>query len=527
MSTTFVVAHVHPADTLGRFGERCEKILVRHERVAVLLALLLFLLSIAFNVLTRPIWFDECFTLFISRLPSLQQMLPAMPADSQPPMQYLLTHVSMRLFGETELGLRLPEMLAYLAAGLLTYRIVRRHGSAGQALFAMAALLACPINVVQSATARPYGLLVFFSALVFLCWQAAGLRTGSRLLPLCGITLALAGAIFTHHLAVVDIGLFLLAGELVRLRNRRRFDLPMTAAILAGMSPLLFTLSLARQTQLVLGEPIRHAATFWISPTLTNLGAYRSMFPLPLAAIAILCALRISLESKPPAAGPLPAVPAHEWAATASLSLVLPVQMLLTSFEHGYFFPKYAVNTSLGLALLSAWGLPRIRGLREMTRPLMVLSAAAFLLFCATIVGARQILHRDAHADLAASAVSPLLINAPAGEPIVIANAWNFTSQWWYAPTALQQRLVYLYDTNYAVHQSDFVPELSLVADKSYLPVPTAAYSQFIVTHSHFLLLSSGIPRLNLASVRLSSSGWRMTPVNRAGSDVLYQVDRP
>jgi hypothetical protein len=521
---------VRNPDLLSRFAARLERSIVQHERVYLLLTLCVFVLSILYNNLTQHIWFDECFTLFIARLPNLHQMLLAMPADSQPPLQYLLTHLSIRLLGETEFALRLPELLAYTAGALLIYSIVRRHGSAVQALFAMTALLGSSITKTQAGTARPYGLLVCFTALVFLCWQRASLRQKSRLLPLCGVSLGLAGAIFSHHFGIVDIGLFLLAGEVTKLWTRRRFDGAMLAAILLGMFPLIWTVPLARQTLRVLGGPVRRSVTFWAAPSLHNLFDYRWMTSPLLIEIVCGCAILLWLGrvAVPQALSEksLPPVPAHEWAAATMLCLVLPVEMLITSFEHGYFFPKYAVNTSLGMALICGWALPRIGRLRIFAQPVLATGTLGFLLLSAVTLLQKELHQPVGHAQIGADAVSALLVHAPGDLPIVGANAYDFTSEWWYAPPELRQRLVYLYDVPYAVKQPDFVPELSIAADASYLALPTSEFSQFVNTHRHFLLFYSGLPRLDIAAKHLADTGWRFTPIARSGADVLYRVDR-
>ena len=68
--------------------------------------MLVFGLSATYRAFITPLQFDEFFTLFISRLSSLSEMVQAMPADGQPPLQYLLTHVFIRMFGETEIAVR-------------------------------------------------------------------------------------------------------------------------------------------------------------------------------------------------------------------------------------------------------------------------------------------------------------------------------------------------------------------------------------------------------------------------------------
>jgi hypothetical protein len=124
-------------------------------------------------------------------------------------------------------------------------------------------------------------------------------------------------------------------------------------------------------------------------------------------------------------------------------------------------------------------------------------------------------------------AVSPLLAQAANDEPIVVSNAFDYLPEWWYASPALRGRLIYLVDVPYALRQPDFLPELSLALDRAYAPMPTADYAGFTGSHAHFLLLCTGETRLNWIAARLSSAGWQLKPIVKAGNDVLYQVDRP
>jgi hypothetical protein len=177
-----------------------------------------------------------------------------------------------------------------MAVGLLTYRIVRRHGTAVQALFALGLLLGSIVGIEQAYTARPYGLLIAFTALVFACWQAAALRQHHRLLPLCGVSLGMAGAILSHHFGVVYIGVLLATGETARLIQRRRLDGWMVAANAAGLSPLVITLPLAHQSHVILGEAVLHAANYGGRPKLMNFLVYLLMAALPLLCLVAVLA---------------------------------------------------------------------------------------------------------------------------------------------------------------------------------------------------------------------------------------------
>jgi len=514
--------------SLVALGARSERSIARHERLYLLFALAIFALFAAYQACTVPFWFDELFTLFISRITSMPEMLRAMPTADQPPVQYLLTHVSIRIFGETEFALRLPELLACMAAGLLTYKIVRRHGSSVQALFALSLLLGALMSFKQAHTARPYELLIAFTALTFACWQIAALREKNRLLPLCGVALGIAGAILSHHFGVIHTGLLLGAGETARLIQRRRLDGWMVAAITAGLSPLAMTLPMMRQSRLQLGDAILRSTNFYGKPSLADLAGYLLMVALPLLfLVAAFAFLPWSRENADNGASVLLPVPAHEWAAAGALSLLPPAMMSLAALETGYYLARYAVSCSLGLALLGGWALPRLARLRIIAQPLLALSTLCFLVLIATTLLLENMSQPIWSARPGVAAVSPVLANVPGDLPIVVASAFEYVPEWWYAPPALKQRLVYLSDVPYALQQTDFLPELSLIREQAHIPLRTTDYATFIKSHPQFLLLHSGLARFNWTDSRLASSGWRLSPIASSGRDVLYLVDRP
>jgi 4-amino-4-deoxy-L-arabinose transferase-like glycosyltransferase len=209
-------------------------------------------------------------------------MLRAMPSDGQPPLQYLLTHISLRLLGESAFALRVPEIIATITAGWMTYKIVRRHGTAIQALFALVMMLGAILIMYQAYTARPYGLLLAFTALTFYSWQTASLRQHHRLLPLCGVAMGIAGAILSHHFGLVHVGLFLAAGEGARFIQRHRLDVWLLSAMVTGLAPLALTLPLAHISHTVLGEAVLHSTNFWAKPSAIDLLWYSGMISLPL-----------------------------------------------------------------------------------------------------------------------------------------------------------------------------------------------------------------------------------------------------
>ena len=514
---------------LAGVGGRLAQSISRHEGIFLFIAMLVFGLSATYRAFITPLQFDEFFTLFISRLSSLSEMVQAMPADGQPPLQYLLTHVFIRMFGEAAIAVRALELMCYLAAGLLTYRIARRHGTAVQSLFALALLMGSSISQEQAITARPYELLAAFTALTFLCWQIAAAKEQDRLLSLCGVTIGVAGGILSHHFGIVHTGLFLAAGETVRSLQRRRIDAGMLTAIGAGMVALIFTLPLAQQSSHLLGEPIRHSTNFWAAPKISDLVTYLRMFPLDLILYTLMFALLMLFErkgSRGMCEDTANTVPLYEWAAVGALCLLLPIQLTLAFVKTGYFQPKYAMGTSIGLALAASWGIPHFARLRRIAQPLLALSTLVFLLMTAKDLIADQVHYPMFRAQPARSAVSPLLMAPPGDPPIVVANAFDYLPEWWYASATVRKRMTYLSDVSFAVRQEDFLPELSLVFDNRCTPLPVSDYATFLRDRQQFLLLTSGRPRLVWLPSRLSQAGWRLTPIAKDGGDILYMVDR-
>jgi hypothetical protein len=476
-------------------------------------------------------WFDEFFTLFISRISSFPEMFQAMPADGQPPLNYLLTHISLRLFGESALALRLPQVAAYMITGPITYRIVRTHGNAIQAIFAMALLLGAQTVAEQAHTARPYALLLCFTAIAFACWQTAAGQTGRRNPALVGLSLAIACAILSHHYGVVYVCMFLGAGEGMRLIRARRFDGWMAVSIAVGLCSLFLTVPMARASERLLFDFTLHAPGYFARPRPATFLLYPLMAALPLLFLVAASLILVRPERKTSGHRnpPLP-VPAHEWAAAIALTLLLPVLMLAAKFGTGVVFPRYVFGTALGVALLCGWGVARLQPRRTQLTPLSATALATHCyLFLTVLMLVVEMMHKPIwNASLETEGVSPVLRDAPSILPIVVANAMEYPVEWWYAQPSLRSRMVYLSDLpNPVGHADDVLAELSLTEDQAYIPLRTAEYAAFLSARPHFLLLCTGSGQLNWVKERMVREGWHLTPIAAHDKDVLYNVDRP
>lgn len=241
--------------------------------------------AIAFLILTAVIsllWShhklmsqDEIFVLQTDSAPTYAQLLHIQrhyPISLDPLVYHTLAFLSIKAFGAGAFALRLPSLLGYLLMQLCLFFFVRRVANEHAALFAMA-FPAITAIFFYSAEGRPYGLLLGFYGLAMLSWQTATRRESQRTGSLIVLALAIALTLNTHYFGVLLL-LPLCAAELFRTIERRRFDLPVVAAILIGMACVAFALPFERsaaefrRNYYNAGEVSYHAIT----------QAYRSLF---------------------------------------------------------------------------------------------------------------------------------------------------------------------------------------------------------------------------------------------------------
>jgi hypothetical protein len=121
--------------------------------------------------------------------------------------------------------------------------------------------------------ARPYGLLLGLYALAFLAWQTATRRQEQRAGSLIVLAIAIALTLNSHYFGIlILIPLFL--AEFARTLLRRRLDLPMIVAILAGMAGIVFALPFQKAA----GEFRRHYYNAGAISLRAVTQAYRSLF---------------------------------------------------------------------------------------------------------------------------------------------------------------------------------------------------------------------------------------------------------
>lgn len=125
------------------------------------------------NLGAASLWVDEMHTLHVADRPALDVL--RFP-DESPPLNYLVIHFAIAVFGTTEWGLRVVPALLSTASVALMAPIARRVAGSRAVLPAMLMLAVAPLHIHLGREARTYPLavlLVLASTWALLRWQDA------------------------------------------------------------------------------------------------------------------------------------------------------------------------------------------------------------------------------------------------------------------------------------------------------------------------------------------------------------------
>ena len=148
------------------------------------------------------LWQDEAFT-WVLMQKDLPGMIGAAGQDRHPPLYYLIV-AAFRWLGDRDFALRLPSALGVVASVGLTGWAGGRYFGGRVGLVAAWVMALSPYALLYASTARMYGLLMFWGALLFATGLGVsrGSRPGRSAVALC---LAAAGALWTHYAGAAAI----------------------------------------------------------------------------------------------------------------------------------------------------------------------------------------------------------------------------------------------------------------------------------------------------------------------------------
>ena len=474
--------------TIGRAlvaGAR-ERVLALERRKTLLAAPLVFLAvaSALLHAAAKPLWYDELCTVSAANEPTWQAMWETAAAvDRQPPLFYVITRAMRLTAVKEELWSRFPAMLGLILLLVTLFAFVSKTTSPSYGLVA-ASLPLTTTAFAYSYEARPYGLLMGFTGLVFLAWQySADKRAGRWRVIALGVSSALVASIHYYGgLALFPLGV----GELTWSWLHKRVCWSRWAAMAMGPVAVAAQLPFVRSSFGSPGKtpwnPVGSSSIYEVFSFLLAPG-----IP-PLLLAGMICFLLVasseSIYRRQSGELPLPEV-----MAVASVIVTPLVAYVLASATTHIMSPRYLLTITVGLSIAAAFLLFRITGASKMA----ALSATGVFVIWMGL-GARTLVNSRSDPGIQVSEAFWDLFPRDVSGPIVVANGLDFFQLWHYVGAGRRAaNLVYIADEQMAnqVTGSDGVDRL-LAAPRLALPVRT--WRSFRAEHSEFLLLWSPFP---------------------------------
>jgi hypothetical protein len=426
----------------------------------------------------RFVWFDELFTFDIARAKSIPQMwMLIRKFDFQLPAGYVLSRFSMKLFGESKLGLRFPSMLEFYVASIALFFYVRRK--VGIAYAAAAVLMLWIGETFPYATeARPYALLLMFFSILLLCWDVA-VSTEKRNLALWGAAIANLGMLSAHVFAPLSLLPFL-GAEAVRFRRTRQPDFALWTALLLPAVSIAFYIPLFKGYTAIYFPSLFEASWsriphfYYDSIDVIGVALFLAVFA------ALLVPQNKSRATVPPSWRP-------EEVVLFVCVLLNPVLLnILLLRRHGAFWDRYAITTEavmyIGITILLGF---RLRGNR-----FAGYTAAAILLAFCVQADIWLVVSKPSLQD--ASVLAPIRRDLP----LVAASGVTFFEMNHHEKPDILSRLYFLKDRSVAMeytHTNLFEDRGFGDGMKPYFPISAkvVSYTDFIHQHREFLVFGT------------------------------------
>jgi hypothetical protein len=337
--------------------------------LVILAFLALYAVDVSMRVTRKAFWFDELFTYYICRLPTLHDTWQAVlhGVDLNPPLFYILTRLSLNSIGGP-VGARLPEMIGFGVLCLCLFRFVSvRAGTIAGAVAMTFPLVTGALFYAYEA--RPHGIVLGFCGLALVCWQMTSLQTtrerrGAALWNTC-FGAALACAFLTHCYAILIGFPFVLAELAVSFRTRRIRWGTWAAMAIPGAIGTLITLRL-----LMVYKGLTGNTTFnqLFPANFSSLGGfYNELFGHFITVAIVLVPFliyRFSSIQRNPTLGEnavqarTPNLPVEELALAAGFVVLPALGLLLAKVMHGPFIARYFLTSVIGFSILLSYALP-------------------------------------------------------------------------------------------------------------------------------------------------------------------------
>jgi Dolichyl-phosphate-mannose-protein mannosyltransferase len=469
-----------------------------------------------FFAAANPLFFDEILTLAVSSQSTVSGIWTALShsVDGQPPMFYLIERALTGILGNTQVALRLVSVLSMASTMVCIFLYIRRRHHEWIAFLCTMLLMVTSLFRNYAADARPYSILMTCIAFALICYD----RLASfRWAILFGLSLALAQGVY--YLAIFAVLPFALSEVVVSIETKQIRWQAWIAFVFCGL-PLIICWPLLSHMRTYYGS------RYWVSTaSVASLPKFYGSYllldaPYAGALIAVLSAgvigshfLRRQEQSKSKADGAL-----------ILTFLALPIiALIVTTIMRAGMLDRYVLATIFGVCLATACLLARAT----------LSTVLLFALFLGSSAGLHEIsfwrgMH-GIHPQSDTTSVEQFIETAGHSElPVVVSDGLSYLSLNYYASPEWSKRFVFVGDADLATkYLANDSVDKNVMALRPYLPIHASEFSEFMATHSEFLLYSED-PGYGFGWLpyHLSRGPWSLRVYLRAPHRTLYLVTR-
>jgi len=467
------------------------------------------------------LWFDEILVQWTDTVPTATQVAAIQvhyPLSLDPVGYHEIEHAALKWFGSGAIGLRLSALIGFLVMQICLFIFARRIAGNIAGIIA----LAFPVFTgafFYASNARPYGLILGFSAIAMVSWQAAITPHRNRMGSLFLLAISLVFAISVHYYGFLIVGA-LFAAEMTRTIVNRRADLPVWASLFAGACGVIFVLPTLKSAREFLphlwdrqGATFAHVwRTYFITVPHFAVDHESPRWMMGLVVLGFLALLALCLLD-------VRAWFRHEMlpiTALVATLMALPIMGFVSALLTHALEPRYLIITVLGVSCFIAISLARWIPDRATAAVTAILAIAVVL---TGLAHARR--DRKSSDELLASLTVPAAIrNALLASPsnrLYTANAFLFSQMIEYEPDPdVRSRLTLVYSEPEEVrfaHMDTFT--LTALHMNHFTSFSTESYESLAAHPGPYLYLLRPIPDPPPGSF---GSDWITSPAMLAGA---------
>lgn len=212
-------------------GASCLTLILYRRHEFALTGILLIGLAVRIPFINESLWFDELWATNL-KLSSIKLLAHTAFIDVHPPFYTFFAFVWIKLFGDSEIAVRLPSLIFGLGSIILIYVLVSQIFEKKAALLTALLLSLSPVHIWYSNEGRPYAALMFFFLLTIISLRK--IKNGARnSIWLVVYFFSLFACVMTHYYQVIYV--FLISGIVLasKYQHKRKILLLNSAVVLS------------------------------------------------------------------------------------------------------------------------------------------------------------------------------------------------------------------------------------------------------------------------------------------------------